>query len=130
MRHVGLVPLTTVQTAGFMDVFTPSELREVGDLLRGSHCSPQRRAALSLVTAIGPQVLSPEAARDIGQPYFRRARSQAFEGMLEDPDIDMVRSFLLMAFYLLGECRRNAAFMYLGIATRAAVALGLHSCES
>ncbi|KAF4508029.1 hypothetical protein G6O67_004467 [Ophiocordyceps sinensis] len=119
-------------TEGFMDVFTSSELRAsaVGALLHDTRCSPQKRAALGLVMAIGAQVQSPEAARDIGQPYFRRARSQAFEGMLEDPDVDIVRCFLLMAFYLLGECRRNAAFMYLGIATRAAVALGLHSRES
>jgi hypothetical protein len=50
--------------------------------------------------------------------------------MLEDPDIDMVRIFLIMSFYLLGECRRNTAFLYVGIATRAAVALGLHSRET
>lgn len=50
--------------------------------------------------------------------------------MLEDPNVDMVRAFILMAFYMLGDCRRNSAFMYLGIATRAAVALGLHSRDS
>ena len=95
-----------------------------------SNYSSQRRAALDLVVAIGAQVKSAATARDIGLHYFRQAQHRAFNGMLEDPDIDMVRSFLLMAFYLLGECRRNAAFMYLGIATRAAVALGLHSRES
>lgn len=46
--------------------------------------------------------------------------------MLNDPSIDMVRLFLLMAFYMLGACRRNAAFMYLGVASKAATALGLH----
>lgn len=95
-----------------------------------SSFSPQKRAALGMVISIGAQCKSAASARDIGQGYFRQAQSQAFQGMLEDPDIDVVRSFLLMAFYLLGECRRNAAFMYLGIATRAAVALGLHSQES
>lgn len=62
--------------------------------------------------------------------YFRGSQSRAFAGMLEDPDIDMVRMFLIMSFYLLGECRRNTAFLYVGIATRAAVALGLHSRET
>lgn len=83
-----------------------------------------------MVIAIGAQCKSAASARDIAPGYFRQAQTHAFSGMLEDPDIDVVRSFLLMAFYLLGECRRNAAFMYLGIATRAAVALGLHSRES
>jgi hypothetical protein len=95
-----------------------------------SSSSPQKQAALGMVIAIGAQCKSASSSRDVGQGYFRQAQSQAFNGMLEDPDIDVVRSFLLMAFYLLGECRRNAAFMYLGIATRAAVALGLHSRES
>lgn len=69
-------------------------------------------------------------SQQIGQTYFRRAQKQAFASMLEDPQVDMVRAFLLMAFYMLGQCRRNTAFMYLGIAARAAVALGLHSRDS
>lgn len=40
--------------------------------------------------------------------------------------MDLVRAFLLMSFYMFGACRRNAAFMYLGVAARSAVALGLH----
>lgn len=44
--------------------------------------------------------------------------------------MDLVRVFLLMSFYMLGACRRNAAFMYLGVAARAAVALGLHADSS
>ncbi|KAL4728764.1 hypothetical protein ACLX1H_003163 [Fusarium chlamydosporum] len=92
--------------------------------------SPLRQASLDLVIAIGAQCESLSSARTIGQAYFRKARSQAFVGFLEDPDLDMVRTFLLMAFYMLGECRRNAAFMYLGVAAKAALALGLHSRES
>ena len=51
------------------------------------------------------------------------------EDGLEDPSIDMVRCFLLMTFYMLGACRRNAAFMYLGVASQASSALGLHVTE-
>ncbi|PHH90214.1 hypothetical protein CDD83_4219 [Cordyceps sp. RAO-2017] len=117
-------------TAGFIDIFAPSEIETaLADVEETSNRQPaQRRTAVfDLVLAIGAQVRSSEEASSVGQPYFRRARQQAFEGMLEDPDLDVVRSFLLMAFYLLGHCRRNSAFMYLGIATRAAVALGLHN---
>ncbi|ODA77588.1 hypothetical protein RJ55_07217 [Drechmeria coniospora] len=116
-------------TEGFLDVFSPSELEDALVNVR-EPMSRQRCAALHLAMAIGAQAKSATAARDVGQPCFRQAQAIAFEGMLEDPDIDIVRSFLLMAFYLLGECRRNAAFMYLGIATRAAVALGLHSRDA
>lgn len=89
-----------------------------------------KQASIDLVIAIGAQCDSPASAKSIGQASFRNARRQAFMGFLEDPDIDMVRTFLLMAFYMLGECRRNAAFMYLGIAAKAALALGLHSRDS
>ena len=120
------------QTEGLIDVFAPSELqRAFGDADADADGSPPRsRAALDLVVAIGAQVESAVAARDVGPHYFARAQQRVFSGMLEDPDMDMVRAFVLMAFYLLGECRRNAAFMYLGIAARAAVALGLHSRDS
>jgi hypothetical protein len=62
--------------------------------------------------------------------FFARAQRRAFAGMLENPSTDLVRLFLLMSFYMLGACRRNAAFMYLGVASRAAVALGLHNPDS
>ena len=60
---------------------------------------------------------------------FRRAQTLTFRRMLEDPDLEMVRVFLLMSFYMLGHCRRNTAFMYLGTATRAAISIGLHTCS-
>lgn len=77
--------------------------------------------------AIGAQCDPSQDTRNLGLEFFRNAQRYAFTCLLEDPSVDMVRTFLLMAFYLLGECRRNTAFMYLGIATRAAVTLGLHS---
>ncbi|GAB0137619.1 hypothetical protein EsDP_00005876 [Epichloe bromicola] len=117
-------------TEGFIDVFGTSEVEKHLVLPNGKACSPQKRAAFGMVIAIGAQCKSASSAQYVGQRYFKQAQSDAFIGMLEDPDIDVVRTFVLMAFYLLGECRRNAAFMYLGIATRAAVALGLHSRES
>lgn len=58
---------------------------------------------------------------------FYYARKMAFENMLENPSLDLVRTFLLMAFYMFGACRRNSAFMYLGIASKAADILGLHA---
>jgi hypothetical protein len=89
-----------------------------------------RTATLDLIIAIGAQSKSPYTAQTIGQALFRKAQRLAFIGQLEDPCMDMVRTFLLMSFYMLGECRRNTAFMYLGIAVRAAVVLGLHTCDS
>jgi hypothetical protein len=117
-------------------VFDASELEELlgtdqdTEYSAPAPLSPLKQASVDLVIAIGAQCESLSSARTIGQAYFRKARTQAFVGFLEDPDLDMVRTFLLMAFFMLGECRRNAAFMYLGVAAKAALALGLHSRES
>jgi hypothetical protein len=87
-------------------------------------------AALDVAVAIGGQ------CRASGPPdlqyaarYFSRAQKTAMAGGLEDPCLDMVRCFLSMAFYMFGACRRNAAFLYLGIASQASSALGLHVTE-
>lgn len=95
-----------------------------------THLSPLRRASLDLVVAIGAQCKPNEDSQNIGRAFFRGAQRQALSEMIQDPDLDMVRTYLLMAFYMLGECRRNTAYMYLSVAARAAIALGLHSPSS
>ena len=126
--------LTLPKSSGILDLFSQEEITE----FVSSNCFPlenevlfPRRtralnAAFKLAIAIGIQcknsdVCHPEDAASIlaeGQKY-------AFEGMLCDVSLGAVRIFLLMAFYMLGACQRNAAFMYLGIAAKAASALGL-----
>ncbi|KEY64159.1 hypothetical protein S7711_03452 [Stachybotrys chartarum IBT 7711] len=115
-------------TGGIIDPFAPLELDNL--LAMPSTATPQQLSLANLVLAIGLQCDSSRESRDREMSYFRQAQSQAFTGMLEDPDVDMVRVFMIMSFYLLGECRRNTAFMYLGNAARAAVSLGLHSRET
>lgn len=78
--------------------------------------------------AIGCQVRG--ASRDdlvLASKYFNQGRQIAFEKMLEDPTINLARAFLLLAFYMCGACRRNSAFMYLGVAAKSADILGLHA---
>jgi hypothetical protein len=82
---------------------------------------------VDLILAIGSQCrVSSSWDSRFSRGYFVRGQQKAMEGMLEDPSITMIWAFLLMAFYLLGACRRNSAFMYLGVAARAAHSLGLH----
>ncbi|KAI6767700.1 hypothetical protein HG530_005709 [Fusarium avenaceum] len=125
-----------VVTEALIHVFDASELEQLlgtdqdTDTFSPTALSPLKQASVDLVIAIGAQCESLSSARTVGQAYFRKARTQAFVGFLEDPDLEMVRTFILMAFFMLGECRRNAAFMYLGVAAKAALALGLHSRES
>ncbi|KAH8121759.1 hypothetical protein LI328DRAFT_157949 [Trichoderma asperelloides] len=120
-------------TGGLLDIFGPLEVEDILVKIRtdaSQSVGLYKHASIDLVVAIGAQCKSPMDAQQIGSVYFRQAQKRAFSGMLEDPTVDMVRAFLLMAFYMLGHCRRNTAFMYLGIASRAAVALGMHSRHS
>ncbi|KAJ9482753.1 hypothetical protein VN97_g10670 [Penicillium thymicola] len=87
-----------------------------------------RAAIMDLMVAIGAQSCpNDRKTLQVERFYFARGQHRTFANMLEDPSVDLVRVFLLMSFYMLGACRRNTAFMYLGVASRAAVALGFHA---
>lgn len=66
----------------------------------------------------------------LANSYFSRAQRTAFAGMLQVPTVNLARSFALMAFYMLGACRRNSALMYIGIASSISMILGLHFPEN
>lgn len=85
-------------------------------------------ASLYIMIAIGCQARG--SSRDElmqASKYFAAGRKMAFEKMLEDPTVNLVRAFVLLAFYMCGACRRNSAFMYLGVAAKSADILGLHA---
>lgn len=128
----------TIQSSGFLDLYTQDEVIELISLATEEQDSnrPQvsrrlDRAALGslyLMLAIGLQVRG--GSRDdlvLASKYFNQGRKMTFEKMLEDPTINLARAFLLLAFYMCGACRRNSAFMYLGVAAKSADILGLHA---
>lgn len=80
--------------------------------------------------AIGAQVRG-SSKDDVvrASKFFAQGRKMAFEKWLEDPTVSLVRTFVLMAFYMFGACRRNSAFMYLGVAAKSADILGLHAAS-
>jgi hypothetical protein len=84
------------------------------------------QAEALLVVAIGAQARNRRLDPNYARAYFERGRQLAFESMLENPSHALVRLFLLMAFYMLGACQRNAACLYLGISAKTASIIGLH----
>ncbi|KAI2820368.1 transcriptional regulator family: Fungal Specific TF [Aspergillus niger] len=119
-------------TSGFIYVLSGAEAMEILDALIEPSTHPDRTemAVADMIIAIGAQASKRTVSTEQAERYFfSRAQRSAFEGMLENPSLPLIRLFLLMSFYMLGACRRNAAFMYLGVAVRAAVALGLHLTE-
>ncbi|KAJ4423610.1 hypothetical protein N0V82_001778 [Gnomoniopsis sp. IMI 355080] len=124
-------------SSGFLDLYTQDELSELITLSDSGSVNPQTttrsvdRAALAslyLIIAIGSQVRGSSSDDSVRAPkYFAQGRKIAFERMLEDPTVNLVKAFVLMAFYMFGACRRNSAFMYLGVAAKSADILGLHA---
>ncbi|EKV17496.1 C6 transcription factor, putative [Penicillium digitatum PHI26] len=77
-----------------------------------------------LVLAIGAQVSDFDQKR--AEQYFGSGRQLAFSAFQETPSISTIQSYILVSMYMLGACRRNGAFMNLGIALRASYAVGIH----
>jgi hypothetical protein len=77
-----------------------------------------------LVLAIGAQVS--DANQTLAEKYFVSGRQLAFSAFTETPSLYTIQSYVLISMYMLGACRRNGAFMNLGIALRAAYAVGIH----
>lgn len=77
-----------------------------------------------LVLAIGAQVSNTD--QTLAEQYFVSGRQLAFSAFTETPSIYTIQSYVLISMYMLGACRRNGAFMNLGIALRAAYAVGMH----
>ncbi|GES60117.1 hypothetical protein ATEIFO6365_0002044900 [Aspergillus terreus] len=120
-------------TSGILDLFTAHEIHTLlaaRDLPSKSvsHSSVSREdaAAMDVAIAIGAQVSGSEEDAYLANGYFYRARQLAFDDMLMGQSLGTVRLFLLMSFYMLGACHRNAASMFLGVAARAAIVLDLH----
>ncbi|RDW68204.1 hypothetical protein BP5796_08861 [Coleophoma crateriformis] len=116
---------------GLLDLYTKDELAALmAETNNATDIPTETTAALYIAIAIGGQCrASGPLDLKYAKKYFFLGQKVAFQGMVEDPSITLTRSFLLMAFYMLGACRRNAAFMYLGIAAKSAYALGLHVTE-
>lgn len=127
-----------IQSSGFLDLYTQHELTELITSSKAASTAssftqsrPLERASIAslyIMIAIGAQVRG-NSSDDLlrASKYFSEGRKMAFEKMLEDPTVSLVRAFILMAFYMFGACRRNSAFMYLGVAAKSADILGLHA---
>lgn len=86
---------------------------------------------LDLMIAIGAQCHEGGHPKlHLANSYFTRAQKSVFIGMLQAPSVNLARAFILMAFYMLGACDRNAALMYIGVASNMSIILGLHSPEN
>jgi hypothetical protein len=109
-----------------------SEIVGLMEQLSRSSASSKSSGRLSLPDGIAYAAIA-IAIQASGAPSGRQqerlaldlAQKSGFANMLETPSLRTVRLCLMLAFYMLSAGRRDAVFMYTGIAARAAVALNL-----
>ncbi|KAJ6195490.1 hypothetical protein J3E72DRAFT_387079 [Bipolaris maydis] len=78
-----------------------------------------------LIFAIAAQA-DPTDKDSLADKYFAYGRYLVACHYSEEPSVTAVQSYMLIATFLLAAARRDAAFMYTGLAARAAYALGIH----
>ncbi|KAK4100437.1 hypothetical protein N658DRAFT_473368 [Parathielavia hyrcaniae] len=115
-------------TAGLIDLFDNARL--VDDIASWAelHARPRGEvfdvasAVHYLVLAIGSQKSDEHAA----QLYFDYARNLAFASLSGNLGVASVQAFILITFFSLGACQINGAFLFFGVAARAAYSIGIH----
>jgi hypothetical protein len=107
-------------TSGVIDLF------DAGDLPNPSGENEFTNSIFYLVVAIGAQARRTGNDDDLAELYFNHGRQLAMLSFMDDPSVLTIQAYSLITMYMLGASRRNGAFMNLGIAVRAAHALGLH----
>lgn len=125
-----LTQVAYAQTSGILYIFTPDKLSRLLAALNKLELTlpPDDLAAVYLMLAIGARCNSSDHMdQRLASFYFSRAQKLGFRDMLQQPSLGMVINFTLMSFYMLCDCRRNSASLYLGVACRSASILGLHS---
>ncbi|CAN8099858.1 unnamed protein product [Discula destructiva] len=115
-------------SSGTVDLF-PSEARLV-DLLtiwatNNTEVDNVSTAVNYLVLAIGLQ----QKDEDLAQLYFEYARDLALSTLNGSLGIQTVKAFILVTLYMLCACQINGAFLFFGIAVRAAYSIGIHRTE-
>lgn len=118
-------------SSGVIDLFDPADIMAHLShwVVDTSDNTDLNSSIYYLVLAIGAQVQPDSAGEDKAERYFDHGRTMVMASLLEEPSTLTIQASCLICFYLLTTCRRNAAFMLFGVASRAAYALGLHRSD-
>ena len=117
-------------SSGIIDLFDPDDITDhLCTWTRDSTAETDFNSSIYyLVMAIGA-LTRVSSDPDQAEFYFSRGREIGVSSFLEDPSVLTVQAYALISFYMLSATRRNGAFMLMGIAVRAAYALGLHRSD-
>ncbi|KAL9489778.1 hypothetical protein ACSS6W_002055 [Trichoderma asperelloides] len=114
-------------TASLVDLFDNSKLLDDLIIWANLEQKPDNVTTIIhfLVLAIGLQ--ADDDAQS--QQYFEYARDLAYTDLSDSLGVETVQAFILVTIYMLCSCQINGAFLFFGIAARAAYSIGLHRTE-
>lgn len=117
-------------TVGLVDLFDDSRLADDISLWAAqsqSQNGPDDMTSVIyyLVLAIGHL----KQDQQLSQSYFDFARDRALANVGGNMSIATVQAFLLITLYSLCACQINGAFLFFGLAVRAAYSIGIHRTE-
>lgn len=115
-------------TCGLVDLFADNDrlLSEISAWV-GRDRRPEdiNAAVYYLVLAIGCR----RSDEELSQLYFDYARDHAMANLTGNLSGGTVKALTLITLYMLGACQINGAFLFFGIAARAAYSIGIHRTE-
>ncbi|EFY88416.1 hypothetical protein MAC_05468 [Metarhizium acridum CQMa 102] len=114
-------------TTGLADLFDNSKL--LNDLLLWAN---HERGSDELTSVVNYLVLAIGSLGDheaLSQGYFEYARSKAYATLSGNLSVGTVQAFILITIYMLCSCQINGAYLFFGIAARAAYSIGIHRTE-
>ncbi|KAK3291942.1 uncharacterized protein B0H64DRAFT_420152 [Chaetomium fimeti] len=114
-------------TAGLIDLFDNTRLAD--DIAAWAEHAQPRDKAVDVPSAVNYLVLAigcQKSDEHTAQLYFDYARSVAFASLSANVGVASVQVFILITIYSLGACQLNGAFLFFGIAARAAYSIGIH----
>ncbi|KAI1463729.1 IDO-domain-containing protein [Daldinia caldariorum] len=122
-----LVHLFTSATSGLVSLFENEHLtNNISAWINDIGGSANAISAVNyLVLAIGSQSVDEESAAEL----FQHAKTLALSSLGGDLGIETVQAFALITIYMLRACQINGAYLFFGIAARAAYSIGLHRTE-
>jgi len=112
-------------TAGIVDLFESTRLRHDISAWAGQARPPGMSVDVS--SAVNYLVLAIGCSDDrIAQLYFGYARDVAFASLGGNLGVESIQAFILSTLYMLNASQINGAFLFFGIAVRAAYSIGVH----
>ncbi|KAK3690075.1 hypothetical protein B0T22DRAFT_374852 [Podospora appendiculata] len=118
-------------TAGLIDIFDTARLLEDISTWATGRALPRDKTVnvTSVVNYLVLAIACQKSDESVAQMYFDYARDLAFANLSGNLSVGSVQAFLLITLYMLSSCQISGAFLFFGIAVRAAYSIGIHRTE-